>query len=168
LTFEKLPSILEQKAYRDTWGRGLDSYLQWFYETNAVLYDLLAEDGSIYVHLDWHIGHYAKVILDELYGSAGFRNEIVWKRDAAGKGAKTISRQWPRVFDTILFYTKGPNYSFDQQFSPLTPLKINEYRYQYESGRRFKRTTRGDYTDESILELEKNGSYLATVARQVV
>ncbi|MCI0475163.1 MAG: hypothetical protein L0Y55_02860, partial [Anaerolineales bacterium] len=60
LTFTKEPSVIEMKAYRDTWGRGLDSYLQWFYETVVLLRELLAENGSIYVHLDYHIGHYAK------------------------------------------------------------------------------------------------------------
>ena len=56
-TFTKQASVIEQKAYRDTWGRGLDSYLQWFYETAVILHELLAETGSIYVHLDWHVGH---------------------------------------------------------------------------------------------------------------
>ena len=59
-SFVKEPSILEQKAYRDTWGRGLDSYLQWFHETILLLHDLLDEKGSVYVHLDWHVSHYAK------------------------------------------------------------------------------------------------------------
>ena len=71
-TFTKEPSIIEQKAYRDTWGRGLDSYLQWFYETAVLLRELLAEDGSIYVHLDWHVGQYAKVVLDEVFGGIDF------------------------------------------------------------------------------------------------
>jgi adenine-specific DNA-methyltransferase len=56
--FLKQPSLIEQKAYRDTWGRGMESYLQWFYETIIILRDLLAENGSIYVHLDWHVSHY--------------------------------------------------------------------------------------------------------------
>ena len=60
--FVKQPSILEQKAYRDTWGRGLDSFLQWFYETALMLKELLHEDGSIYVHLDHNAGHYAKAM----------------------------------------------------------------------------------------------------------
>ena len=71
-TFVKQPSILEQKAYRDTWGRGLDSFLQWFYETAVVLRELLAEDGSIYVHLDYNAGHYAKAVLDEVFGVGKF------------------------------------------------------------------------------------------------
>src|SRR5437870_6795844 len=74
--FVKEPSILEQKAYRDTWGRGLDSYLQWFYETAIFLHELLAENGSIYVHLDWHVGHYVKTVLDEVFGKEHFMNEI--------------------------------------------------------------------------------------------
>jgi adenine-specific DNA-methyltransferase len=69
--FTKEPSIIEQKAYRDTWGRGLDGYLQWFYETAVLLRELLTENGSIYVHLDWHVGHYAKIILDEIFGMGG-------------------------------------------------------------------------------------------------
>ena len=65
-TFLREPSIIEQKAYRDTWGRGLGSYLNWFYETVVLLRELLEESGSIYIHLDWHVGHYAKTIMDEV------------------------------------------------------------------------------------------------------
>src|SRR3990172_4699715 len=77
-SFVKEPSAIEMKAYRDTWGKGLDSYLQWFYETATLLRELLAENGSIYVHLDWHVGHYAKAVMDEVFGPEAFRNEIVW------------------------------------------------------------------------------------------
>ena len=79
-SFVKEPSVIEQKAYRDTWGKGLDSYLKWFYETVVLLRELLADDGSLYVHLDWHVGHYAKAVLDEVFGIDYFHNEIVWKR----------------------------------------------------------------------------------------
>jgi adenine-specific DNA-methyltransferase len=77
IAFTKQPSIFEQKAYRDTWGRGLDSYLQWFYETVVLLHDLLAEDGSIYVHLSPNMSHYAKAILDEVFGPDNYLNEII-------------------------------------------------------------------------------------------
>jgi adenine-specific DNA-methyltransferase len=98
--FTKEPSVVEQKAYRDTWGRGLESYLQWFYEGAVTLRDLLSTRGSIYVHLDWHIAHYVKVVLDEIFGIETFKNEIVWRRahthnDPGGYG---------RVHDTILYY----------------------------------------------------------------
>src|ERR1017187_10041497 len=67
-TFTKEPSILEQKAYRDTWGRGLDSYLEWFYEAAVLCSELLSENGSIYVHLGPNMSHYVKAVLDEVFG----------------------------------------------------------------------------------------------------
>ena len=101
-TFVKVPSMIEQKAYRDTWGRGLDGYLQWFYETVALLHQLLSERGSIYVHLDWHVGHYAKAVLDEVFGADSFQNEIVWKRTSAHSDSKS----WSHVTDVIFYYSK--------------------------------------------------------------
>ena len=82
-SFTKEASIIEQKAYRDTWGKGLDSYLQWFYEAAAVLRELLAEDGSFYVHCDWHVSFYIKSVLDDVFGHDRFINEIIWKRQTA-------------------------------------------------------------------------------------
>jgi adenine-specific DNA-methyltransferase len=84
-TFTKEPSIIEHKAYRDTWGRGLDSYLQWFYETAVLLHELLHENGSIYVHCDAGVNSYVRGILDEIFGSENFRNEIIWRRANAHK-----------------------------------------------------------------------------------
>ena len=81
--FLKEPSLIEQKAYRDTWGRGLDSYMQWLYETVTILRELLAENGSFYLHIDYNMAHYAKVILDEVFGIENFQNEIIWKRTTA-------------------------------------------------------------------------------------
>jgi adenine-specific DNA-methyltransferase len=80
--FTKEPSIIEHKAYRDIWGGAqthLDAYLKWFYETIVLTHELLSDDGSIYVHLDWHGGHYAKVILDEVFwpGQLHERNNLV-------------------------------------------------------------------------------------------
>jgi adenine specific DNA methylase Mod len=114
-SFHKEPSIIEQKAYRDTWGRGLDSYLQWFYETAILLRELLADNGSIYVHLDWHVGHYAKIVLDEVFGENNFRNEITWKKLTA---AKAQSQYYSNVKDLIFFYTKTDNATFNKQFIP--------------------------------------------------
>lgn len=104
--FIKEPSIIEQKAYRDTWGRGLDSYLQWFYETIILLRELLAGDGSIYVHVDWHIGHYVKGLLDEVFGRDNLRNEIIWCYTGPGSPGM---RQFNRKHDTIFWYSKSPD-----------------------------------------------------------
>ena len=74
--FTKEPSIIEQKAYRDTWGKGLDSYLAWFHEAASLLFDLLHDTGAMYVHLDWRLAHYIKVLLDDIFGMS---EEVVVK-----------------------------------------------------------------------------------------
>jgi len=114
--FTKQPSMIEQKAYRDTWGKGLDSYLQWFYETAVLLRELLAEDGSIYVHLDWHVGHYAKCILDEVFGYENFRNEIIWyyRRWTAP------SKSFQKMHDVLFFYSKSNEYTYNKIYIPPT------------------------------------------------
>ena len=112
INFIKQPSLIEQKAYRDTWGRGLDSYLQWFYETVVLLRELLIEDGSIYVHCDYHVGFYAKAVLDEVFGGSNFRNEIVWKRSLPHNDPK----KYGAIHDIILFYVRSNTYTFNQQF----------------------------------------------------
>ena len=109
-SFVKQPSVIEMKAYRDTWGRGLDSYLQWFYETAILLRELLTEDGSLYVHLDWHVAHYAKAILDEVFGYDRFLNDIIWQRTASHNDP----RRYGIVHDILFFYTKGIDYVWNE------------------------------------------------------
>ena len=138
-TFVKEPSIIEQKAYRDTWGRGLDSYLQWFYETVVLLRELLAEDGSIYVHLDWHVGHYAKAVLDEVFGGDCCQNEIVWKRTTARSDSKTYNH----IHDTILFYTKAQDsFTYNRGYTGYDPDQVSkQYRREETTGRLFQAIT---------------------------
>ena len=114
---EQKPTVIEQFAYSDTWSDGTASYLAMITPRLILMRELLSDSGSIYVHLDWHVGHYVKIVMDEVFGKDCFRNEIFWKRDAAGKGAKTMSKQWPRTSDSIYFYTKTDNYNFAQQFN---------------------------------------------------
>ncbi|HEY7066036.1 MAG TPA: DNA methyltransferase [Chloroflexota bacterium] len=106
-SFTKEPSIIEQKAYRDTWGRGLDSYLQWFYDTIAMLHELLSETGSIYVHIGSNVSHYTKLVLDEIFGADQYLNEIVWKRQAAHSDNRQGSQHYGRLHDIILMYNRG-------------------------------------------------------------
>ncbi|MCY4061933.1 MAG: DNA methyltransferase [Chloroflexi bacterium] len=117
--FEKEASIIEQKAYRDTWGRGLDGYLAWFHDTVAFLHELLSEKGAIYVHLDYHVSSHAKVILDETFGSANFINEITWKRKG---GSANPSNRYGVVTDTLLLYAKSEAF----QLKPLKTLISDE------------------------------------------
>jgi adenine-specific DNA-methyltransferase len=140
LAFTKQPSIIEQKAYRDTWGRGLDSYLQWFYETVVLLHELLAENGSIYVHLDWHVGHYAKAILDEVFGMETCQGEIVWKRASTVKGNfGQGSKLWSPNAESIFPYARGQDYVFNPIFKDYSEEYIKQfYRYKEPDGRRYR------------------------------
>lgn len=101
-------------AYSDRWDHGPDAYLQWLYEMFTLLHLLLASDGSLYVHLDWRVTHYARVILDEIFGSLphgdgrGFKNEIIWHYRSGGRSRKRYARK----HDTLLFYTKSASYCF--------------------------------------------------------
>jgi adenine-specific DNA-methyltransferase len=108
-TFKKEPSIIEHKAYRDTWGRGLDSYVQWFCETATLLREILRENGSLYVHLDYHVSHYAKAVLDEVFGSDNFKSEIVWKRQTAHSDPK----RYGPIHDTVFYYGKSSETKFN-------------------------------------------------------
>ncbi len=132
-SFTKEPSVIEQKAYRDTWGKGLDSYLQWFYETVVLLRDLLTEDGSIYVHLDWHIGHYAKAVLDEVFGQDNLRVDITWKRVAF----RHDSGHFGQVSDEILVYSKGQIFTYNKQYTPYDDQYIKSHYTSEDAGGRF-------------------------------
>lgn len=112
-SFEKEPSIIEQKAYRDTWGRGLDSYLAWFYDTVVMLHELLSERGSIYVHCDWRVNSAARMIMDEIFGSSCFRNEIAWHYSGWNK---RLLDSFEKRHDSILFYGKNYGQIFNSYF----------------------------------------------------
>lgn len=120
----KQPSVIEQKAYRDIWGSGLDSYLKWFYETVVLLNELLAENGSIFVHLDWHVGHYAKAVLDEVFGQESFKNEIIWWYYNKLQGNVN---HFAKNHDVIFYYTKSKASSFqriqEQRDKPMRQQK---------------------------------------------
>ena len=122
-TFTKEPSIIEHKAYRDTWGRGLDSFLQWFYETVVLLHELLHETGSIYVHLDWHVMHYARAVLAEVFGEEMFKNEIAWHY--LRWPAKSLLFQ--RSHDTILWYGKSETHTWNQQYQELSAATLKRF-----------------------------------------
>lgn len=148
-SFLKEPNLIEQKAYRDTWGKGLDSYLHWFYETVVLLHELLADSGSIYIHLDWHAVHYAKLVMDEVFGYDNFRNEIIWKR-ATPIGGKVKSQMMPHDYDDILYYCKSSSAPYNNQLLPYSEQYINTYFTHIDKdGRRYRIQTLGDYSDES-------------------
>ena len=104
-TLIKEPGILEQIAYLDTWGKGENSYIAMIYERLQLMRDLLADDGSIYVHCDWRVNSYIRILLDEVFGTKNFRNEIIWLY--AGKGLANAKKNFVPFNATILFYSKS-------------------------------------------------------------
>lgn len=126
-TFTKKPNILEEIAYRDTWGKGADSFIAMIYERLILMRDLLAEDGTIFVHCDWRVSGYLRLILDEIFGNENFLNEIIWKYSGGRVGKKTFGRK----HDTIFWFAlnKGNhifNYNDVRQEYSETTLKRNE------------------------------------------
>ena len=103
------PTTIEQFAYADTWKDGTVSYLRMLYPRLVLMRELLSDHGSIYVHIDWHVGHYVKVLMDEIFGKGNLKNEIIWCYSIGGKG----NRFFGRKHDTILWYTNGDEYCFN-------------------------------------------------------
>ena len=122
-SIDSKPTVLEQFAYADTWSANIDgedvkgtaAYLKYMYPRLVLMRELLSERGSFYIHLDWHIGHYVKVILDEIFGKENFRNEIVWTYN----GGAVPRNDFPRKHDVIFRYTKNTDgYIFNTQYRP--------------------------------------------------
>jgi adenine-specific DNA-methyltransferase len=142
-SFVKEPSVIEQKAYRDTWGRGLDSYLQWFYETVILLRELLADTGSLYVHLDWHIVHYAKAVLDEGFGSEALKNEIIWHYENK-LGTGWAQSTFDSRHDTLLVYTKTDRFVHNEIREPVKVQKEQPVTQKIEGKRVWLRDEEGN------------------------
>ena len=109
-TFHKEPNLLEQIAYRDTWGRGADSFISMIYERLILMRDLLADDGSIFVHCDYRVNSFIRLALNEVFGRDLMINEIVWRRK--GGAALGDMRKFSAATDTILWYGKTEHYGF--------------------------------------------------------
>lgn len=139
-SFTKAPSILEQKAYRDTWGRGLDSYVQWLFDTFLLLRELLSPHGNLFVHLGVNVSAYARPLLTEVMGPDSYTNEIIWKRSAAhsdiGQGAPHLGR----LHDVIYWYRASDSSPVHMQYAPYSEEYVNTaYKHVApETNRRFR------------------------------
>ena len=140
-TFTKKPNILEEIAYRDTWGKGADSFIAMIYERLILMRDLLVEDGSIYVHCDWRVNAFIRLALNEVFGAGNFINEITWKRAHTVKGnIGQGSKYMGANTDTIFAYAKSPSYIFNNVFLPYSKEYIDQF-FKYtdpNSGRRYR------------------------------
>lgn len=131
----KEPSVLEELAYRDTWGKGSDSFIAMIYERLALMKDLLAEDGSIYVHCDYRMNSYIRIILSEIFGESNFKNEIVWQKI---RTTKAQAKSFGIVHDSILFYSKSSKSSFENQYKEYNKNYIKTHYRTDENGRYYQ------------------------------
>lgn len=114
-SFSQKPTVIEQFAYADTWEDGTISYLKMLYPRLMIMKELLSERGSIFVHIDWHVGAYVRILLDDIFGKENFRNEIIWYYP--NSGLKARSKKFHQVTDTIFYYVKSiDNFTFHHIF----------------------------------------------------
>ncbi|RZN14218.1 MAG: site-specific DNA-methyltransferase, partial [Methanosarcinales archaeon] len=119
---EAKPTVIEQHAYSDTWKNGTVSYLEMMIPRLILMRELLSEQGSIYVHIDWHVGHYVKVILDEIFGKENFVNEIIWRRAYSHNDGNKFGC----IHDTLLLYGKTDNRYYQRVFIPRSDDETEE------------------------------------------
>jgi adenine-specific DNA-methyltransferase len=152
-TVFKDQSCLEMVAFKDMWGKKMDSYLHMMFERLTLMKELLSERGSIYVHCDWRMDAYLRLLLNEIFGGDNFMNTLVWKRDSAAKGAKKTAKQWSREGDSILVCKKNTDVIYNTVYlDELTNTQLREYMYTDPDGRKFKKVQLGDYSEKSIEE----------------
>lgn len=124
----------EEKMYGDVWDK--EKYLNWMYENLMAIKSVMSETASIYVHLDWHIGHYVKILMDEIFGEENFQREIIWDIQVLS-GFKTIAPNWVRGHDTIFYYSKSENRIFNKQYQPHKQEYLDRFNKVDEKGRRY-------------------------------
>jgi adenine-specific DNA-methyltransferase len=142
----KEPSVIEDIAYRDTWGRGTDSFIAMLYERLVTLRLLLSENGSIYVHIGPNVNHLVRCLMDEVFGSEHYEREIIWQRVTA----RSHGNYYPATHDSILFYTKRDEPIWNQQYTPTREELVESHYNQIEEG------TGRRYTLDNTLNQNKN------------
>ena len=133
-SYEKKPNVLEHIAYRDTWGLGTDSYLSMIYERLNLIKDLLADDGSFYIHCDFRLSHKLKAMLDEIFGTENFTNEIIWNAAIGNTAAK--KQRFNKSYDNILFYRKNKDsFIWNDSFQEYSGTSLKLYKFEDEKGK---------------------------------
>ena len=137
-TVQQKPTVLEQFGYVDLWEEGTISYLKYIYPRLALMKELLSERGSIYIHIDWHVSHYVKILLDDIFGKENFRNEIIWYYSTLGRPKDRFALK----HDNIFYYGKSINTFFNEKDAriPYTQQYIDShFRDKDEYGRQCRK-----------------------------
>ncbi|MET4781791.1 site-specific DNA-methyltransferase [Glaciihabitans sp. UYNi722] len=133
-TVDQRPTVAEQFAYSDAWANGTASYLEMITPRLVLMRELLAETGSIYVHLDWHVSPYIRIVLDDVFGGSNFVNEAIWTYFGF---KRSTSSNFPRKHDNIFIYRKAPNHYWRTQYRPHSPDYLKRFKRD-ESGRLYR------------------------------
>jgi adenine-specific DNA-methyltransferase len=155
-TIEQRPTVIEQFAYSDTWSDGTASYLAMITPRLVLMRELLSDSGSIYVHLDWHVGHYVKMVLDELFGRKSFVDEIIWAYGSPS-GGRAAGAKLVKMHETLLHYAKDYSCRKSNKLHlPYSDKYIEDwFKWTDEDGRRYRKRMRDkgqwerQYLDES-------------------
>jgi len=152
--------LFQQTMYFDMWRN--DAYLQFMYERLQLLRELLSETGSIYVHLDWHVGHYVKLLMDEIFGEGNFRSQIIWNTASLNvAGFKTQANNWIYSQGIILYYVKNNeknSFVFNKQY-------VRNLKYPYEDEKGKYRLTRNS---EKVYEHEDKGDPVTDIWNDIL
>lgn len=151
-------SSFEEKQYSDIWVN--DEYIQFMYERLIIMRELLSDDGSIMVHCDWHKNHYLKCILDEIFGSNNFINEIIWNYG----GPSPTKSNFARKHDTILFYSKTNNYKFNPIYGDKLPEYLYERARKDDDGRLWVDQNLGKLNEDTINQMKAEGKVFTTLS----
>lgn len=133
-SFTKKPSVIEEVAYRDTWGKGSDSFIAMIYERLKLMHGLLADDGSIYVHCDWRLSGFVRTIMNEVFGKDNFRNEIIWFYPRGGDADK----QFNKKHDNIFWFSKSIDkwiFNWGDVLIPYNEKQLDRFKEQDEKGK---------------------------------
>lgn len=156
ITIDQKPTVLEQFAYSDTWSDGTASYLSMMAARLVLMRELLSNTGSIFVHIDYHVGHYVKILLDEIFGRDMFRNEIIWKRRT---GTASSNGTFGVQTDTLFWFSRSDDYYYKPQFRREVSQEIIDAKFNKvdEIGRRYWSGDLGNPADRPNLKYEYKG-----------
>lgn len=159
-TIDQRPTVAEQFAYSDAWANGTASYLEMITPRLVLMRELLSDSGSIYVHLDWHVGAYVRLVMDEVFGRNNLRREIVWDRGNPS-GGKAKANNWIHAHDGIMFYTKNLDHHFTKLYEPYSQEYIDErFTNDDEDGRgRYRLQGSGQALRKQYLSESKGRAY---------
>ena len=157
MDIEQKPTVIEQFAYSDTWQDGTVSYLKMLYPRLVLMRELLSDKGSIYVHIDWHVGAYVKVLMDDVFGKDNFVNNIIWHYG----GPSPIKTAFARKYDIIYLYGKTLKRIFNPQYGNI-PISVLNRAKKDENGRLWLDQNLAKLKEDTIAKMESEGRLYRT------